>query len=79
MSSTTPGPVAVVTNSNFIRGLARAYASLTINDNPSFEIFDDVEEARSWITRAATASTPGPLSESSQQKSSKAPPATSAP
>ena len=74
MSSTEPGPIAVITNSNFIRGLARAYASLTLHDNPAFEIFDNPEEAQRWITRA----TSGLSSSSGQQTSQPAPHPTAA-
>jgi hypothetical protein len=48
-AGTVPGAIAVVTNCNFIRGLARAYAALTIQDNPAFEIFDSPEEAQRWL------------------------------
>lgn len=44
-----PAPIAVVTNSNFIRGLAKAYAALTSQDNSAFEVFSDIEEAKAWI------------------------------
>jgi hypothetical protein len=39
---------AVVTNSSFIRGLAQTYAAMTANENPEFDVFHDLEEARSW-------------------------------
>jgi hypothetical protein len=78
MSSTTPGPLAVVTTSNFIRGLARAYASLTIHDHPAFEIFDNVEEAQSWIARAAVGFEAGAASDSDTRKRQDAPPITTA-
>jgi hypothetical protein len=45
----TPGKIAVVTNSAFIYGLAGSYAAMTKDDNPHFEVFNDIEEARSWI------------------------------
>jgi len=45
------GPVAVVTNNNFVRGLARAYASVTSPDYSAFEIFDDVGDARDWLSQ----------------------------
>ena len=44
-----PGRIAVVTNSSFIYGLAKLYASLTEKDNPHFEIFREMDAARSWI------------------------------
>jgi hypothetical protein len=40
--------IAVVTNSSFIRGLARTYAAMTANENPDFDVFQDLEEARAW-------------------------------
>lgn len=52
MAGAKPGPIAVVTNSNFIRGLARACASVSVRDNPAFEIFDDVKNARNWLDRS---------------------------
>jgi hypothetical protein len=43
-----PGRVGVVTNSSFIRGLAQTYAALTVKENPEFDVFHDLEEARAW-------------------------------
>jgi hypothetical protein len=48
MGPIKPGRVAVVTNSSFIRGLARTYAAMTANENPEFDVFHDLEEARAW-------------------------------
>lgn len=45
-----PGRIGVVTNSSFIYGLAKLYASLTEEDNPHFEIFQEMDAARSWIS-----------------------------
>ena len=44
-----PGRIGVVTNSGFIYGLAKLYASITEKDNPHFEIFQDRDAALSWI------------------------------
>jgi hypothetical protein len=44
-----PGKVAAITNSDFVYGLARAYAALAREDNPHFHIFRDIEEARAWL------------------------------
>ena len=49
MGSVRPGKVAVVTNNNFIYGLARTYQALTATDNPRFEVFRDFDVARSWL------------------------------
>jgi hypothetical protein len=73
MISTHPGALAVVTTSNFIRGLARAYAALTAHDNPAFEIFEKVEDAQSWIGQAAVGSTAGPACESEAGNNEHAP------
>jgi len=48
MGDSKPGRVGVVTNSSFIRGLAQTYAALTVNENPEFDVFHDLEEARAW-------------------------------
>jgi hypothetical protein len=44
-----PGPVAVVTNSAFLFGLAKAYADLTKAINPNVSVFYDYEKAHSWL------------------------------
>lgn len=49
LNNEEPGCTAVVTNSNFIRGLAQAYAKMTVEDNPAFEVFTDIEEANAWV------------------------------
>ena len=48
MGATKQGRIGVVTNSSFIRGLARTYAALTVSENPEFDVFHDFEEARVW-------------------------------
>lgn len=45
-----PGRIGLVTNSSFIYGLAKLYASLTERDNPQFKIFQEMDTARAWIT-----------------------------
>ncbi len=47
--SLVPGKVAVVTNSNFVYGLATAYAGFTREENPQFKIFQSIEEAEAWL------------------------------
>ena len=42
------GRIAVVTNSSFIRGLAQTYAAMTSIENPEFDVFHDLEQARRW-------------------------------
>jgi hypothetical protein len=49
LRSQPPGKVAVVTNSAFVYGLARAYSSITREDNPHLKIFQSVEEAHAWL------------------------------
>lgn len=44
-----PAPVAVVTNSGFVQGLAKAYGSLTADQYPAFGVFGTLDEARQWI------------------------------
>lgn len=44
-----PGKIAAVTNSAFIYGMARGYATLTKGINPKFAIFHEMEEARAWL------------------------------
>jgi hypothetical protein len=44
-----PGPVAVVTNSAFLFGLAKAYAELTRTINPNVAVFYDYEKALCWL------------------------------
>jgi hypothetical protein len=48
MGSIKPGRIGVVTNSSFIRGLAQTYAALTAQENPEFDVFQDLEQARAW-------------------------------
>lgn len=47
-----PGRIGIITNSNFIYGLAKLYASITEKDNPQFRIFQDLDAARLWIAEA---------------------------
>jgi hypothetical protein len=42
---------AVVTNSAFIYGLARAYAAVSRQDKSQFEVFSDVQDAQGWILK----------------------------
>lgn len=44
-----PERIAVVSTNHFICGLAHTYAALTVQHNPAFKIFSDMEEARSWL------------------------------
>jgi hypothetical protein len=48
MGGIKQGRIAVVTNSSFIRGLAQTYAAMTAKENPEFDVFHDLEEAREW-------------------------------
>jgi hypothetical protein len=48
-----PGKIAVVTNSAFVYGLARAYAELSRKHNPQFEVFSDIRDAQGWILEKA--------------------------
>ena len=50
-----PGRIAVVTDSAFIAGLARAYQAASREHNPGFEIFGDCTEARTWLAGDAAA------------------------
>jgi hypothetical protein len=49
IGKTKPGRIAVVTDSAFIAGLARAYQTASREHNPGFEIFGDCAEARTWL------------------------------
>jgi hypothetical protein len=49
MGSTSSGKIAVVTNNSFIYGLARTYKVISREDNPRFEVFSHIDDARSWI------------------------------
>lgn len=51
MGSQKPGPIAIVTNSAFIECLARAYAAMTVKQNPSFRVFNTIADAQAWVTR----------------------------
>jgi hypothetical protein len=51
-----PGPIAVVTNSAFIHGLATAYAAMTTKQNPAFEVFADRAPADKWLREAVKSS-----------------------
>ncbi len=46
-----PGRTAIVTNSGFLYGLARAYADLIKDTQPTFEVFTDMLEARQWLAK----------------------------
>lgn len=46
-----PGRTAIVTNSGFLYGLARAYADLIKDTQPTFEVFTDMAEARQWLAK----------------------------
>jgi len=48
MGSIKQGRIGVVTNSSFIRGLAQTYSAMTVNENPEFDVFHDLEQARAW-------------------------------
>jgi hypothetical protein len=48
MGLISQGRTAVVTDSSFIRGLALTYAAMTANENPEFNVFHDLKEARAW-------------------------------
>ena len=48
MGSQKPGPIAIVTNSAFIESLARAYAAITVKQNPAFRIFKTLADAKAW-------------------------------
>ena len=49
LGSQTPGKIAVVTNNAFVYGLARAYAVFSREDNPSLQVFHNIEDARAWL------------------------------
>ena len=51
MAGIDPAPIAFVTNSGFVKGLAESYASLTVEQNPHFVVFCDLEEARTWLLK----------------------------
>jgi len=53
MGRQTPARVAVVTRNNFVRGLARTYAALTVQEHSAFDVFSDLEEARAWVLEAS--------------------------
>jgi len=48
MGGIKQGRIGVVTNSSFIRGLAQTYAAMTAKENPEFDVFHDLGEARAW-------------------------------
>jgi hypothetical protein len=50
-----PPKIAVVTNSAFVYGMAKKYAEISQPDNPSFEVFGSVDDARRWLRVASTA------------------------
>lgn len=47
--SQPPGKVAAVINDPFHIGLGRAYAVIAREENPRFELFDDIEPAERWL------------------------------
>jgi len=49
MGSQKPGPIAIVTNSAFIECLARAYAAMTVKQNPAFRVFNTIADAQAWV------------------------------
>jgi hypothetical protein len=49
MADKQPAPIAVVTNSGFVQGLAKAYGLLIADQNPAFAVFPTLDEARQWI------------------------------
>lgn len=49
MNGQNPGRVAVVADNVFLYSLARSFAELTKEENPQFEVFTDVDEAREWV------------------------------
>jgi hypothetical protein len=53
LGSLKPGPIAVVTNSGFIECLCRAYAAMTVKQNPAFRVFNSLSEAKDWMTAKA--------------------------
>ncbi len=53
LGSLTPGPIAVVTNSGFIECLCRAYAAMTVKQNPAFGVFKTLAEAKEWVAQVA--------------------------
>lgn len=50
-----PNKTAVVTNSAFIYGLARAYADISRQNKSQFEVFSDIQDAQSWILKNSRA------------------------
>jgi len=50
-SNEKPGPIAFVTNSAFVKGLAESYAALTAEHNPHFKIFTNLGEGLAWISQ----------------------------
>lgn len=58
------GPIAVVTNSGFIECLCRAYAAMTVKQNPAFQVFNTLSEAKEWAAQMAakkTSAGPAPM------------------
>ncbi len=49
MGATERGKTAVVTNNNFIYGIAATYKALTSAQNLEFEVFRQIDDARSWV------------------------------
>lgn len=49
MGDTGRPKTAVVTNNNFIYGIAATYKALTAAQNPDFEVFRHLDEAKSWV------------------------------
>jgi hypothetical protein len=52
--SQKPGPIAIVTNSAFIECLARAYAAMTVQQNPAFRVFNALADAKAWVEKQTT-------------------------
>ncbi len=53
LGTQTGKKIAVITNSAFVYGLARAYAAISREDNPQFQIFQNDEDARAWLLSAS--------------------------
>jgi hypothetical protein len=51
LGNRAPGRTAIITNSAFLSGLARAYADLIKETQPWFKVFTDLEEARQWLAK----------------------------
>lgn len=49
MGDHAPVRTAIVTNSSFIRGMAHAYVALSMGKTSIFEIFENPEDARTWV------------------------------